>query len=58
MEEYLTTFELSERIKLAPGTIRNLVWRKEFKKNIIYGNQVLEKWGINRLSTFCVIEGL
>jgi hypothetical protein len=36
MEEYLTTDELSERIKMAPGTIRNLVWRKEFKENIHY----------------------
>jgi len=36
MEEYLTTTELSERIKLAPGTIRNLVWKNEFKENIHY----------------------
>ena len=36
MEEYLTTTELSERIKLAPGTIRNLVWKQEFKENIHY----------------------
>jgi len=36
MEEYLTTAELSERIKMAPGTIRNLVWKNEFKENIHY----------------------
>jgi hypothetical protein len=36
MEEYLTTVELSERIKMSPGTIRNLVWRKDFKENIHY----------------------
>ena len=36
MEEYLTTAELSERIKMAPGTIRNLVWKQDFKENIHY----------------------
>ena len=36
MEEYLTTDELSERIKMAPGTIRNLVWKKKFRENIHY----------------------
>jgi len=36
MEEYLTTAELSERIKMAPGTIRNLVWKNEFRENIHY----------------------
>jgi hypothetical protein len=36
MEEYLTTAELSERIKMTPGTIRNLVWKNEFKENIHY----------------------
>jgi hypothetical protein len=36
METYYTTNELSERIKMAPGTIRNLVWRKEFKENVHY----------------------
>ena len=36
MEEYLTTDELSKRIKMAPGTIRNLVWKQEFKKNTHY----------------------
>ena len=34
MEEYLTTKELSDRIKMTPGTIRNLVWKGEFKENI------------------------
>jgi hypothetical protein len=36
MEEYLTTSELSHRIKMTPGTIRNLVWRKEFRENVHY----------------------
>ena len=36
MEEYLTTAELSKRIKMAPGTIRNLVWKQEFKENTHY----------------------
>ena len=36
MEEYLTTDELSERIKMAPGTIRNLVWKNKFQKNVHY----------------------
>ncbi len=36
MEEYLTTKELSDRIKMAPGTIRNLVWRRQFKESIHY----------------------
>ena len=35
-EEYLTTIELSERIKMAPGTIRNLVYQKKLLKNIHY----------------------
>jgi len=34
MEEYLSTTELSDRIKMAPGTIRNLVWKKEFEENV------------------------
>lgn len=36
MEEYLTTYELSKRIKMAPGTIRNLVWKDILKKDIHY----------------------
>lgn len=36
MEEYLTTAELSERIKMAPGTIRNLVWQNKLKKDVHY----------------------
>lgn len=34
MEQYLTTKELSKRIKMTPGTIRNLVWKKELQENI------------------------
>ena len=36
MEEFLTTDELSARIKMAPGTIRNLVWKKAFIENVHY----------------------
>ena len=36
MEQYLTTQELSERIKLSPGTIRNLVWKNKLKLNVHY----------------------
>ena len=36
MEEYLTTDELSKRIKMAPGTIRNLVWKNRLKKDVHY----------------------
>ena len=36
MEQYLTTEELSKRIKMTPGTIRNLVCKKELKENIHY----------------------
>jgi hypothetical protein len=36
MEEYLTTLELSTRIKMAPGTIRNLVWKGVFQEKTHY----------------------
>ena len=36
MEEYLTTEELSQRIKMAPGSIRNLVWRNQLEQNVHY----------------------
>ena len=36
MEEYLTTQELSVRIKMAPGTIRNLVCQKKLIENVHY----------------------
>ncbi len=48
MEEYLTTKELSERVKMAPGTIRNLVWKKVLLENIHYvkptGRKLLFVW--------------
>ena len=48
MEEYLTTQELSSRIKLAPGTIRNLIWNKTLKEGIHYikpnGRKLLFVW--------------
>jgi hypothetical protein len=34
MEQYLTVKELGERIKMAPGTIRNLIGKKVFIKDI------------------------
>jgi hypothetical protein len=34
MEEYLTTQELSSRIKMAPGSIRNLVWKNILKEGV------------------------
>jgi hypothetical protein len=36
MEEYLTTDELSSRIKMAKGTIRNLVWKRTLIENVHY----------------------
>jgi hypothetical protein len=49
MPEYLTTKELSDRIKMSPGTIRNLVWKKEFKENLHYLKPTTRKllfiWG-------------
>lgn len=34
--EYLTTNELSQRIKMSPGSIRNLISHNEFKLNVHY----------------------
>ena len=36
MEEYLTTRELSMRIKYSEGTIRNLVWQNRLLENVHY----------------------
>ena len=36
MEEYLTITELSSRIKMTPGTIRNLVWKNHLIENVHY----------------------
>lgn len=36
VEEYLTVDELSERIKMAPGSVRNLIWKKVFRLNVHY----------------------
>jgi len=48
MEEYLTTKELAARIKHAPGTLRNMVCRGVFTRNIHYvkagGRLLLWKW--------------
>lgn len=48
MEEYLTTQELSARIKMAPGSIRNLVWKKELVEGVHFvkptGRKLLFIW--------------
>lgn len=48
MDEYLTTKELSERIKMAQGTIRNLVWKKVLVEDVHYikptGRKLLFIW--------------
>jgi hypothetical protein len=48
-EEYLTCLELSQRIKMSPGSIRNLVWKKELRENVHYvkptPRKVLFLWG-------------
>jgi hypothetical protein len=36
VEEYLTVNELSSRIKMSPGTIRNLVWQKRLLIGVHY----------------------
>ena len=36
MEEYITNIELSSRIKLTPATIRNKVYRGDFKLGVHY----------------------
>lgn len=50
MEQYLTTNELSARIKMTPGTIRNLVWKKELIEGIHYlrptPRKLLFKWTV------------
>jgi hypothetical protein len=35
-EEYLTIQELCGRVKMAQGTIRNLVWKRELVEKIHY----------------------
>lgn len=57
MEEYLTTEELSQRIKMKPGTIRNLVSSGKFilnvhyvkptPKKILYVWSAIEEWLYN-----------
>ena len=47
MEEYLLTEELSERIKIKPGSIRNMVWQGKLEKGIHYvkpTRKLLFKW--------------
>ncbi len=36
MDKYLTTEELSQLIKMTPGTIRNLVWKNKLRENVHY----------------------
>ena len=61
MEEYLIITELSSRIKMTPGTIRNLVWKGEFIENVHYVKptsrkllfvwSAIEKWLYGRPAT-------
>ena len=48
MEEYLTTKEFSSRIKMAPGSIRNLIWKKQLVEGIHFvkptGRKLLFIW--------------
>jgi hypothetical protein len=48
MDEYLTTSELSKRIKMPPGSIRNLIWKKALVENIHFvrptPRKILFKW--------------
>ena len=53
MEEYLTTEELSKRIKMAPGTIRNLVW----KKTLVEGVHFIKPTPRKLLFVWTSIEG-
>ncbi len=36
METYLDVKELSERIKMSPGTLRNLIWKKVLVEGVHY----------------------
>jgi len=61
MEEYLTITELSSRIKMTPGTIRNLVWKHDLIENVHYVKptsrkllfvwSAIEKWLYGRPAT-------
>ena len=48
MEEYLTTIELSARIKMTPGSIRNLIWKKTLVEGVHFvkpgGRKLLFIW--------------
>lgn len=48
MEEFLTTKELSARIKMAPGSIRNMVWKNTFIEGVHFvkptGRKLLFVW--------------
>ena len=48
MDEYLTTKELSQRIKYAPGSIRNLIHKGVLMENIHFvkptARKLLFKW--------------
>ena len=66
MEEYLTVKELSSRIKIAEGTVRNLVWKKVFKPNVHYVKpsrkllfiwSAVEAWLRQEPATFSRIQG-
>ncbi len=48
MEQYMTTDELSQQIKMSPGSIRNLVWKRQLIEGIHYvkptGRKLLFVW--------------
>jgi hypothetical protein len=48
MEHYLTTDELSARIKMTPGSIRNLIWKKQLREGVHFvkptGRKILFIW--------------
>jgi hypothetical protein len=60
VEEYLTITELSKRIKMHPGTIRNLIWKKKLvetehfvrptPRKILFRWSAIENWLNGRLS--------
>ncbi len=54
IDKYLTTEELSELIKMSPGTIRNLVWKnvlqegrhyvKPTPRKLLFKRRAVEAW--------------
>ena len=53
MTEYLTLQEVSRRIKMAPGTLRNLVWKKELQE----GNHYIKPTPRKLIFLWSAVEG-